>query len=176
MNVLTKPAQDVSDSMALRLYNVLKAIDTSGITQATWDNAKRVMADFAAAREQHQALPVGREVASDWPSYNAAVAEYVEDYEFMGETEDAREGCYSPNERERMLILDAMNGFELLPPAGADTERLNYIERTFGGCSNQERYLPLRMLWGNGANGRTLRDACDKYMSRDADSSTTDRG
>ena len=48
-----------------------------------------------------------------------------------------------------------------------DTARLNFIERTFGGCSNQERYLQLRMLWGKGANGRTLREACDKYMARD---------
>jgi hypothetical protein len=24
------------------------------------------------------------------------------------------------------------------------------------------------MIWGKGCNGRTLREACDKYMKRDA--------
>lgn len=50
----------------------------------------------------------------------------------------------------------------------ADAERLNYIERTFAGCTMQDRYLPIRMIWGKGCNGRTLREACDKYMKRDA--------
>lgn len=50
----------------------------------------------------------------------------------------------------------------------ADAERLDYIERTFAGCTTQERYLPIRMIWGKGCNGRTLREACDKYMARDA--------
>ena len=50
----------------------------------------------------------------------------------------------------------------------ADAERLNYIERTFAGCTTQDRYLPIRMIWGKGCNGRTLREACDKYMARDA--------
>lgn len=50
----------------------------------------------------------------------------------------------------------------------ADAERLDYIERTFAGCTTQDRYLPIRMIWGKGCNGRTLREACDKYMARDA--------
>lgn len=52
--------------------------------------------------------------------------------------------------------------------AGAlrDAERLDYIERTFTGMSNGERYLPLVMGWGKSRNGRTLREACDKYMQR----------
>lgn len=54
------------------------------------------------------------------------------------------------------------------PETGADTARLDYIERTFSGMTNRERYLPVRMIWGTGANGRTLREACDKYMARDA--------
>lgn len=52
--------------------------------------------------------------------------------------------------------------------AASDTERLDYIERTFSGMTNRERYLPVQMIWGKGANGRTLREACDKYMARDA--------
>ena len=50
----------------------------------------------------------------------------------------------------------------------ADKERLDYIERTFSGMTNRERYLPVQMIWGKGCNGRTLREACDKYMARDA--------
>ena len=54
--------------------------------------------------------------------------------------------------------------------AGAlrDAERLDYIERTFSGMTNRERYLPVQMIWGKGANGRTLREACDKYMQRES--------
>lgn len=57
-------------------------------------------------------------------------------------------------------------------PAGGeagDSERLDYIERTFSGMTNRERYLPVQMIWGKGAMGRTLREACDKYMARDRD-------
>ena len=56
-------------------------------------------------------------------------------------------------------------------PAGqavTDAARLDYIERTFSGMTNRERYLPVQMIWGVGANGRTLREACDKYMAREA--------
>ena len=50
----------------------------------------------------------------------------------------------------------------------ADAARLDYIERTFSGMTNRERYLPVQMIWGKGCNGRTLREACDKHMARDA--------
>ena len=49
-----------------------------------------------------------------------------------------------------------------------DAERLDYIERTYSGMTNRERYMPVQMIWGKGCNGRTLREACDKYMKRDA--------
>lgn len=49
-----------------------------------------------------------------------------------------------------------------------DTERLNYIEKTFSGMTNRERYMPVTMIWGAGAMGRTLRQAVDKYMDREA--------
>lgn len=48
-----------------------------------------------------------------------------------------------------------------------DSERLAFIERSFSGMTNRERYLPVRMIWGKGCNGRTLREACDKYMQRE---------
>lgn len=54
------------------------------------------------------------------------------------------------------------------PGMVADSARLDYIERTFSGMTNRERYLPVQMIWGKGCNGRTLREACDKYMKRDA--------
>lgn len=52
--------------------------------------------------------------------------------------------------------------------AAEDSARLDYIERTFSGMTNRERYLPVQMIWGKGANGRTLREACDKYRAKDA--------
>ncbi|MGV8863242.1 MAG: hypothetical protein ACOH2T_19010 [Pseudomonas sp.] len=47
-----------------------------------------------------------------------------------------------------------------------DTARLDFIESNYAAVTTQERYLPLRMIWGKGCNGRTLREACDKYMKR----------
>lgn len=55
-----------------------------------------------------------------------------------------------------------------LDAAERDAARLDYIERTFSGMTNRERYLPVQMIWGKGCNGRTLREACDKYMNRSA--------
>lgn len=59
----------------------------------------------------------------------------------------------------------------LLPAIKAaleDARRLDFIDRTFSGMTNRERYLPVTMGWGRPCNGRTLREACDKYMKRDA--------
>ena len=83
---------------------------------------------------------------------------------------------------ETKAVYDWWNGSEDAPPrrilythpapAGGDagdSERLDYIERTFSGMTNRERYLPVQMIWGKGAMGRTLREACDKYMARDRD-------
>lgn len=69
--------------------------------------------------------------------------------------------------RDAMLKLIGTHSTEI---AGAlrDAERMDYIERTFSGMTNRERYLPVQMIWGKGANGRTLREACDKYMQRES--------
>jgi hypothetical protein len=61
-----------------------------------------------------------------------------------------------------------MQALAALPDGREDGERLDFIERTFSGMTNRERYLPVQMIWGKGANGRTLREACDKYMAREA--------
>lgn len=72
------------------------------------------------------------------------------------------------------LELDAQNRKELTASRAEverlrkDAERLNFIERTFSAVTTQERYLPLQMIWGKGANGRTLRQAADKYMAQSA--------
>ena len=63
---------------------------------------------------------------------------------------------------------DALTIAAALEAAREDMARLDYIERTFSGMTNRERYLPVTMGWGAPCNGRTLREACDKYMKRDA--------
>lgn len=69
--------------------------------------------------------------------------------------------CY----RQRLSAAPAAPASEGVHP---DTARLDYIERSFSAVTTQERYMPLRMIWGKGCNGRTLREACDKYMARAA--------
>lgn len=72
---------------------------------------------------------------------------------------------------------EQMRAYRLQPSgAGEDAARLDYIERTFSGMTNRERYLPVQMIWGKSCNGRTLREACDKYMKRDADAARRARG
>ena len=77
-------------------------------------------------------------------------------------TGSSRDGSYTLVPKD--LLREAARAIR---EAGSDTARLDYIERTFSGMTNRERYLPVQMIWGNGCNGRTLREACDKYMKRD---------
>lgn len=48
----------------------------------------------------------------DFAAFEAAVQEYIEDYEMLGETEDGRDACYTPNENDKALLLDAFMGFD----------------------------------------------------------------
>jgi hypothetical protein len=66
------------------------------------------------------------------------------------------------------LIAELEKLRQLCEELEADAARLDYIERTYSGMTNRERYLPVQMIWGKGCNGRTLREACDKYMKREA--------
>lgn len=66
----------------------------------------------------------------------------------------------------RARELDASGDAPRAAEAG-DTERLDWIERTYSGMTNRERYLPVVMIWGKAANGRTLREAIDKYMAKE---------
>ena len=59
---------------------------------------------------------------------------------------------------------------------GDDSARLNWIEQRFNGMTNGERYLPREMLWGKSCNGRTLREAIDKYMKREAPTTAASQG
>ena len=81
----------------------------------------------------------------------------------------ALEDAAEDDATELALLRHRIKGAEQsLVEARKDAERLDYIERTFSGMTNRERYLPVQMIWGKGAMGRTLREACDKYMKRDA--------
>jgi Lar family restriction alleviation protein len=68
---------------------------------------------------------------------------------------------------ETLLRIEKALATPRASEAGDDTRRLDWIERTFRGMSNGERYLPLVMGWGKSRNGRTLREAADKYMAKE---------
>lgn len=53
---------------------------------------------------------------------------------------------------------------ELIAKMREDCGRLNYIE-TYLELTNRDGCFPMALTWNK---GRTLREACDKYMARDA--------
>ena len=55
------------------------------------------------------APPVSAEPV-DWQAVEGRISEFVGEYEMFGEDEQGRDGCYIPNESERALISDAING------------------------------------------------------------------
>lgn len=96
--------------------------------------------------------PVSTEPVN-WPAVEARISEFVNEYEMVGEDELGRDGCYTPSESERALILDAMHGaladdelMALLRPAAPVTAQAQpafnvlahlqrqrqWSERTFG--------------------------------------------
>lgn len=88
---------------------------------------------------------------------------------FYGKTSEANQTLIVAAVNALPALLDERKALlERLEKAEMDAARLDYIERTFSGMTNRERYLPVQMIWGKGANGRTLREACDKYINRDA--------
>jgi hypothetical protein len=48
--------------------------------------------------------------ATDWQAIESTVDDYIADYEMLCEDSEGREGSYTPNERERDLIKDAVAG------------------------------------------------------------------
>lgn len=80
----------------------------------------------------------------------------------------APETGHNAADRERSELIHLLRETaDALEAAREDAARLDFIERTYSGMTNRERYLPVQMIWGKGCNGRTLREACDKYMERE---------
>lgn len=80
----------------------------------------------------------------------------------------APETGHNAADRERSELIRLLREADAtIEAAREDTARLDFIERTYSGMTNRERYLPVRMIWGKGCNGRTLREACDKYRKRE---------
>lgn len=77
----------------------------------------------------------------NWPAIEARISEFVNDYEMVGEDELGRDGCYTPSESERALILDAMHGafaddelMALLRPAAPVAAQAQPEGVTLDGC------------------------------------------
>jgi hypothetical protein len=113
--VLTAAPSGVSDAAVKRAVHVFANQPSGSYDDGAEERLMRaVLEDFArqpqpgrveGAREQRiVALAEREEVLKD----------YVADYEYIGETEDGRDACYQPNERERLLIEDAIRGWDAL--------------------------------------------------------------
>lgn len=92
--------QELHDKFGQRVYGTSSYIKR--------DMRDRIAAVLAAPKQPSLSAsePVG---PKDWTAINMFVAQYVEDYEMIGES-DAGEACYTPNANERALILDAVHG------------------------------------------------------------------
>jgi hypothetical protein len=47
--------------------------------------------------------------------FETTVREYIDEYEMLGETGDGFEACYTPNDNDKALLLDAFMGFDFSP-------------------------------------------------------------
>lgn len=86
------------------------------------------------------------ETERDWTAIDAAIRQYLDDYELIGEDDDGADACYTPTQRERVLIHDAINGLladehfmGLIATRRAPFDLISHIEharafseRTFG--------------------------------------------
>ncbi len=74
----------------------------------------------------------------NWNEVHEYVETYLDRYEFYGEDADGREGYYQPNERETMLINDAVQGLVGDPMFSALLARANRklgdVREREGGC------------------------------------------
>ena len=76
-----------------------------GILPVDYYTAEQMKA-YARAAIERQSVPA---------DFETAVHEYIDDYEMLGETEDGRDGCYTPNENDKALLFDAFMGFDFSP-------------------------------------------------------------
>jgi hypothetical protein len=67
----------------------------------------QAMASQRSAAEPSQSGSAGE---ADWSKIESIVDEFVDGYEMIGETADGRDACYTPNERERLLLRDCIAG------------------------------------------------------------------
>ena len=68
------------------------------------------MKAYARAAIERQSVPA---------DFETTVREYIDEYEMLGETEDGRDACYTPNENDKALLFDAFMGFDFSPWLGA---------------------------------------------------------
>jgi len=83
--------------------------------------AAREWAESTPAAPTTQAAPqpaAQRGQPVTWEAFHAAVDEYIDDYEMLGETEGGADACYTPNENDKALLLDAFMGFDFSPWVG----------------------------------------------------------
>lgn len=76
------------------------------------------------------------EAEPEWAAIDAAIREYVDDYELIGEDETGADACYTPTQSERVLIRDAINGLladekcmRLIATRRAPFDLIAHIER-----------------------------------------------
>lgn len=81
------------------------------IEQAKSD-AVTAYATLCEALESLYAAPAApqAEPKRDWSAIDAAIREYLDGYEQIGENDAGADACYTPTERELYLIYDAING------------------------------------------------------------------
>ena len=77
-----------------------------GTNLFTADEARQMLKHALAAHPPRQSAGVSEETLRTLcEAVNTSVRDYLDDYEVRGD-----EGCYTPNERERFLLADAING------------------------------------------------------------------
>jgi len=114
MEVVKKYTSNHSVLNPLIRCDLTKLIDSAGGAKgepvppcACFDHADAICPEHRRLLAAAPAAPKG---GVDWPAVAEVVREFVDDYQMMGEDEQGREGIYTPNEREKMLILDAVHG------------------------------------------------------------------
>lgn len=77
---------------------------------SAWDyEADHIAAEIRAVLAAAPAAPQA-EPKRDWSTIDAAIREYLDNYELIGEDDSGADACYTPTERELYLIYDAING------------------------------------------------------------------
>lgn len=99
----------------------------------------RDLADKLAAKDaelDRLRAHIETEPEREWAAIDAAIREYLNDYELIGEDDAGADASYTPTQRERVLIYDAINGLladervmSLLATRRAPFDLISHIER-----------------------------------------------